>query len=67
VISYVGNSLPTFEACFQNWLDSQTDDELREACKVGSDLLEDRCGKELARRGERIQMEALPVRGDRSR
>lgn len=53
MISDARNALPTFDQCFQNWMDSQTDGELREACQVGSDLLEGRCSQELGERAGR--------------
>ncbi len=44
------NALPTFEVCVQNCIDSQSDDDLREAFGVGSDYLKIRCAEEHKRR-----------------
>jgi hypothetical protein len=46
------NNLPSFNACIKNWLDSQSDDDLRQALRedVG-EMIRDRVREEIERRG----------------
>lgn len=46
------DNLPSFNACFQNWLDSQSDDDLRHALREDiGEMIRDKVREEIERRG----------------
>lgn len=59
-MEHQNSNLPTQDACFRNWLASQSDDDLRQAlgADVG-DMIRDRVRDEIDRRGVAAQIIAL--------